>query len=1014
MRNKGSKKIYLSFILTISMMVNIFCPVLLVEAKSYTVSEAYKSNLKVGEVYNGFKLVEEKKLKDIKGTGMVFYHEKSGAKLFAIDNKDKNKYFSIGFRTPSYNNKGAAHVLEHCVLVGGSKKYPVKQLLKEVMENSITKDLNGLTTPDSTIYPFSTTNNKEFSNIMDIYLDMVFNPSFYTDENIFKEEGWHYHLDDSGNNLKYNGVVYNEMKGALSSPTGHIYRSICKSLYPNTIYSKNSGGDPKEITNLTFSELKNFHKNYYHPANSYTFLYGDIDILEKLKFLDENYFNKYKKVEINSNIESEKPFKNKKYSNFTYPIGQNEKEEKKSFLTYNFAINEKTKDIDFSLPMLNHMLINNPNSPLIRNLKKHGFSNISGEYVNQQRQPFFTIIASNSNPSEAEKFERIIDQTLKDICSNGLDKEIIKTTLNYINISSRFNSSSGKDLGANYNYMILNKWIYNENPMNIFNCEDEYKKITDSIKTDYFEKLIKKHLITNTHRSIMVLKPQKGLEEKEIINENQKLKNYKNSLSKNQLKKLITETKELKTWMNTPSSNEDLKKIPKLELKDVDPKINLMPLNRKKENGVQVLYHPWETNETSFLNLYFNTNAVKEEQIPYIQLLSTLLGNIPSENYKVGELYNKERNYTTGINYNVNTYSSVKDAKKFNTEFTISAVTLAENTEETLNLINEEIKNSKIDDKKILRIALKSIKDSLEDETYNSPHMMALNKNFSHLSKADKYKENLKGISYMEFITDLEKNFDKNYNTIVKNLKEAQRTIFNKNNLTLSITTDNKGYKAFQNSLNGLLQNLNSEKTIRKDITFASESKSEAFAKNIGVLYNVQGFNFKELSEKYNGNMMVLKNILDLDYLWPKVRVKGGAYGINLLINSKGNVGIMSYRDPNLKDTLEVYKGIPDYLKKLNFTDKELESYKISALAPYCHIKTIEEKVCFADYMYFSDIKREDLERELREIKNARLKDIKAYEKMFREGLKKNNITVIGNRREIEKEKNIFNIIKNY
>lgn len=1012
MRNKGSKRIYISLILTLSLMLNVFSPVLVLEANAYTINKFAKSELKVGEVYHGFKLVEEKKLEDAKGIGRVFYHEKSGAKLFALQNQDKNKYFSIGFRTPSYDNKGTAHVLEHCVLVGGSKKYPVKQLLKEVMENSITKDLNGLTTPDSTIYPFSSTNNKEFSNIMDIYLDMVFNPSFSDHENIFKEEGWYYHLDEKGENLKYNGVVYNEMKGALSSPTGHIYGAICKSLYPNTIYSNISGGDPKEITNLTFAELKNFHRKYYHPSNSYSFLYGDINILERLKFLDENYFSKYKKREVDSNIKSEKPFKEKKYSNFTYPIAKDENEEHKSFLTYNFTINEKTKDIDPSLSMLNHMLINNPNSPLVRNLKKHGFTNISGGYVNQQKQPFFTIMAANCNPDEAVQFEKIIDETLREICSSGLDKEIIRTTLNYINISSRFNSSYSKDSGANYNYMVLNKWMYNENPMNAFNGEAEYKKIINSTKTDYFEKLIQKHLIKNTHSSIMVLRPQRGLMEKEIFNEKKKLETYKNSLSKEQLEKLITETRELNTWLNTPSSNEDLRKIPKLELKDVDPKIELMPLNRKKENGVQILYHPWETNDTSFLNMYFDTSGVKEEQIPYIQLLSTLLGNIPSKNYKVGEIYNKERAYTTGINYGVNTYTSIKDMNKVSTQFTVSAVTLSENTEETLNLIGEEIKNSKIDDKRILKVALKSIKESLEEEAANSPHIMALNRNFSNISKGDNYKEKLKGISYIEFIEDLDKNFDKKHDIIVKNLKEVQRDIFNRHNLTLSITTDNKGYETFQNNFGEFVENLSDEKINKREIKFTPKSKSEAFPKNIGVLYNVQGFNFRDSKEEYNGNMMVLKNILDLDYLWPKVRVKGGAYGINLLLNSKGNVGIVSYRDPNLKETFEVYKGIPDYLKNLNFTDKELESYKISALAPYCHTKTIEERVYFADSMYFSDIKREDLERELKEIKNAKLKDIKAYEKMFREGLKKNNITVIGNKREVEKEKKIFNNMK--
>ncbi|MFX0549336.1 insulinase family protein [Hathewaya histolytica] len=1010
MRQRKFKSVSMVLILVFSIMVNTFS-LNLHEVKAYTIAQKSGSNLKVGNTYHGFKLVEEKNLKDIKGVARVFQHEKSGAKLFNLDNKDPNKYFSIGFRTPAFNDKGAAHILEHCVLVGGSKKYPVKQLLKEVMESSVSKDLNGLTTPDTTIYPFSSTNEKEFNNIMDIYLDMVFNPSFYDNNNIFKEEGWYYDLDKENDNLKYNGVVYNEMKGALSSPTEYIYRSICKSLYPKTIYAHNSGGDPKKITELSFEELKDFHKRYYHPSNSYTFLYGDINILEKLEFLDKSYFNKYNKTEVKSAIEEEKPFCERRNDIFNYPISKEEKVGGKSFLTYNFAINDKAKDVDLGISILNDMLLSNPNSPLIKNLKKYGFNNISGSYVTQQKQPFFTIIASNTEENRMTEFKNIVNNTLEDIYNKGLNKDLIKTTLNKVNINSRFNSSYGSNSGANYNHMILSKWIYDESPMNVFTDEKDYMKILTAPKTRYFEELINKHLIQNKHSSTMLLKPEKGLIEREKLIEKEKLNELKKSLSKEELQKLIKETKELKTWINTPSDNKDLEKIPRLKLKDVEPKVELMSLNRKRENGVPVLYHPFNTEDTSLLNLYFNTEAVKEEQIPYIQLLTTLVGNIPTDKYKASELYNKERKYTTGIKYGTNMFVSAKDSNKIRPQFAISALTISEDTGKTLDLIKEEIQNSKITNKNILKVALKSIEDSLEQETYLSPHMLALNRNLAQISKGECYKEKLKGITYIEFIKDLNKNFDKKYDFICKNLDEVRDTIVNRNNLTVSITTNNNGYKIFQNEFESFTKDLNKEQLAKRESEFKPKGGKEAFSKNIGVLYNVQGFNFKNLNQNYNGNMLVLKNILDLDYLWPRVRVKGGAYGINTLINSKGDIGIVSYRDPNLKQTLNVYRGIPEYIKNLNLTEKELESYKISTLAPYCHTNTIEEKVHFADYMYFCDLKREDIEKELKEIKNTKLKDIKSYEKLFREGLKESNITVIGNKSEIEKEREIFNNI---
>ncbi|GAA0787852.1 insulinase family protein [Hathewaya limosa] len=1009
MIKRKNKSLCIALVIILSMFFNICAPCVL-EVKAYTQEENSIGNFTQGKRYYGFKLVDQKKIHNGTDICRNFIHEKSGARLFSVQNKDPNKHFSISFRTPSYNDKGAAHILEHCVLVGGSKKYPVKQLLKEVLETSLSKNLNGMTTPDTTIYPFSTTNEKEFSNIMDIYLDMVFNPSFYNDQRIFKEEGWYYDINNE--DLKYNGVVYNEMKGSLSSPASHLYNSICKSLYPNTTYAFISGGDPKHIPDLTFAELKQFHKKYYKPSNSYIFLYGDMNIKDKLKSLDEHYLNKYKKEKVNSTISEQKPFKQKRYDIHKYPILKTENESGKSFLTYNFSINTKSAELDMAFQLLNEMLLNNPNSPLLRNLRKHGFNNVSGAYIPNQRQGFYSIIVGNTDYKKASEFENVVNATLKEICNKGLDKQIILNTINFMDLNSRWNSSYRETTGDDYNNAVLSRWIYDEDPMSAFIKPYEFARILTSLKRPYFEHIINKFLLNNTHSSIMILRPEKGMLEQQKIDEYRRLKQYKDSLSEDEYKKLRENTRELRTWLNTQSNEKDIDKIPRLKLKDINPRLELISLYRKKENGIPILYHQWDTKGTSYINLYFNSSSIKKEEVPYMQLLATILGNVSTKKSRIGELYNKEMNLTTGIKYEINSFSSAKQEGIINPQFKIEALTLSENTKATLDLIKEEITKSKYKDKKLLKKIIKNIRLESAEKVYEYPHILALTRNFSYYSKGEKYNDSLIGIGYMEFIKSLDEHFDEKYEDIVKNLDKVSNKIFNKHNLTISLTSDKSGYAYLKKDLLSFTRDLEKEKLNKEEIEFVYKKNQEAFNQNTDVLYNVQGFNYRALGEKYKGSMKVLKNILDLDYLWPKVRVKGGAYGVNFLLNKSGVMGIVSYRDPNLKETLEAYKGIPEYLKKLSLNDKELESYKISSLAEYCHTKTTEEKVKIADNMYFSGIKRDDLEKELKEIKNTTLKDVKGYEELFNKGLKQNNITVIGNRSKIQKQKDIFNKIK--
>lgn len=967
-----------------------------------------KNDFIKGKTYYGFELEE---IKNNDGEILrKFVHKRSGAKLFSVRNSDNNKHFSISFRTPSYDNKGAAHVLEHCVLVGGSKKYPVKQLLKEVLETSLSKDLNGVTTSDTTIYPFSSTNEKEFTNIMDIYLDMVFNPFFYNDKRIFDEEGWYYEAED--NELKYNGVVYNEMKGALSSANGALYSSICKSLFPHTTYSFISGGDPTYITDLTFDELKDFHKKYYHPSNAYMYLYGDMDLNSKLKEINDNYLSKYKSKGIDSQIESEETFTSTRNIEYTYALEKDQDIKNKSVLTYNFAIDEKRADTDLAMNMLDSLLISNPNSTIYKNLHSSGFNNVSGSYITNLKQSFYSIVATNCNEEDKDEFVEIIEDSLLGAYINGIDRKIIKNEINKIDLNGRWYGEGTKNKGAEINRRILDRWVYNLNPMSSFITENEFKNIMNAGENYYFEELIEKNFINNSHKSVMVLKAEKGLEEKSNSKELNKLNAFKKKLTTEEYKNLINATKDLKVWQDSKNDEDNISKIPKLSIEDVHPQVDLLSSCKRDEKQIDILYHPFDTNNTSKINLYFNLKNIKQEELSYVKLLVSLLGRVGTSNYSVNDIYEKMDSLSAGVNYGLDLFTDYNKNNDIAAYLKVSTLSMNNKLNEVLALVNEQILNSDFSDKNIMKQYLSNISIQNSNVINECSDLIGINRNLSYYYKEKAVSESFWGLSYIDFIKDINKNYDNNSQNIIKTLQGVSKKIFNKDNLTVSLTTDAEGYEIFKKSVDSLIKNMPTDKESVAIWSFKPSKKVEGIGCASKVLYNTQGFNYKSLAYKYNGNMKVLKNILELDYLWNKIRVNGGAYGANIIMNAKGVMAISSYRDPNLTKTLEAYNGIPRYLSELKLTNKELDSYKISALAEYCNSKSLDEKIAYADSMYFSNTKRSDIEKELWEIKMTTIKSIKSYEAMFREGLDSNFITVVGNTKEITKNKSRFTVIK--
>lgn len=968
----------------------------------------------LGSVYNGFKLLEKREIDEINSIGMVFEHEKSGAKLFYLKNDDDNKVFSISFRTPPMDSTGVPHILEHSVLCG-SRKFPVKEPFVELVKGSLNTFLNAFTFPDKTMYPVASTNDKDFSNLMDVYLDAVFYPNIYKYPEIMMQEGWHYELDNKDAEITYKGVVYNEMKGAFSSPESILFRKISESLFPDTQYGVESGGDPDVIPELTQKQFEDFHKKYYHPSNSYICLYGDMDIIEKLKFLDEEYLKNFNRIEVDSKILLQKSFNEQKEMTIKYPILNNEKEEDKTFLSMNFAIGKATDDdVYLAFDILEHLLLETPSSPLKKALidAKIG-KDVFGSFEAGMLQPMFSIVVKNSNESEKERFKGIVIETLNKLVKEGIDKKLIEASINIKEFQLREADYHGYPKGLIYSMKSMDSWLYDENPWIHLGYENTLKKIKSALNSRYFEDLIEKYILKNNHSSILVVKPVKGLAEEKEAYTKKKMADFKQSLTAEQIEKIISDTVKLKERQVTHDSPEDLKKIPLLSIDDVDNKAKKLPLVEKSEQGIKTLFHPVFTNGIAYINMYFNTDGVKEELIPYISLLTTVLGKVSTEKYYYEDL-SKEININTGgIRYISQAYAEQGNHEKFYPKFIVKSKVLIDNMPKLSNLLCEVIGHTKFDDYKRLKEIIQETKSRMEMIIFDRGHVVVANHLFSYFSPIGKYDDILSGLSFYKFISELEKDFDNKAEEISNKLNEVSSVIFNKSNLLLSVTLDENDYDEFKKNFNPIYNELGNNNVNPIEYKFEFSPKNEGLMTSGKVQFVAKAYNFIKLGYSYSGSLQVLKAIINYDYLWNQVRVQGGAYGSFSAFQRNGNMFFTSYRDPNLDRTLKVYDEAGKYFKNFKADDRQMTKYIIGTVSDLDFPLTPSMKGERAVENYLKKVTYEDVQREREEILNTKVEDIQKFADLISEAMNQNYLCVLGNEEKIKENKSIFNEIVN-
>ena len=963
-----------------------------------------------------YELIQEHHLKDLQSEGYILKHKKSGAKVVLLSNDDENKVFSIGFRTPPKDSTGLPHILEHSVLCG-SKRFPSKDPFVELVKGSLNTFLNAMTYPDKTVYPIASCNDKDFQNLMHVYMDAVFYPNIYEHDEIFRQEGWSYKLDSADAKLEYNGVVYNEMKGAFSSPEGVLDRVVLNSLFPDTSYRNESGGDPEVIPELTYEQFLDFHRKYYHPSNSYIYLYGDMDMAEKLEWLDKEYLSHFDTMEIDSKIQKQEAFAERKEVEIAYSVSSNESEENNTYLSYNKVIGTSLdRNLYLAFEILDYALLSAPGAPLKKALVDAGIGkDIMGSYDNGIYQPVLSIVAKNANQEQKEEFISVIEDTLKSIVENGMDKKAIEAGINYHEFRYREADFGNFPKGLMYGLQIFDSWLYDdEKPFIHLDAIETFKFLKEQVNTNYFEQLIQKYLLDNTHASIVVVKAEKGRTarlEKEL---DEKLQAYKASLSKEEVDRLVERTAQLIAYQEEPSTEEELKTIPVLEREDISREIAPIYNEEKYYDDTLMVYHNIETNGIGYVDLLFDLSAVPAELLPYVGILQSVLGIIDTKNYEYGELFNEINVHTGGIGTSLEMYPNVTKVKEkeFKATFEMKAKALYDKLPTAFAMMKEILVNSKLDDEKRLKEILDITKSRLQMRFQSAGHTTSALRAMSYASPLAKFKDITNGIGFYQTVNDICEHFEEKKEKLIQNLQKLCKMLFRAENMMMSYTASEEGLTDMEKLIADLKTDLYKETVESVPCILQCEKKNEGFKTSSKVQYVARAGNFIDQGVDYTGALHILKVILSYDYLWQNVRVKGGAYGCMSSFNRLGDGYFVSYRDPNLEKTNEIYEGITEYLRQFDVSDRDMTKYIIGTISNIDQPMNPAAKGDRSLNLYMNHVSKEMIEKERKEILDATQEDIRKLADVVDAVLKANQLCVIGSEEKIEEQKTLFDETK--
>lgn len=881
---------------------------------------------------HGFTLLREQQISELHTRVRLWRHDKSGAQVLWLENDDENKVFGITLRTPPPDSTGLPHIMEHSVLCG-SRKYPVKEPFVELVKGSLKTFLNAFTYPDKTCYPVASQNVPDLYNLMDVYLDAVFYPRITP--HTFAQEGWHYELHAPDAEMAFKGVVFNEMKGAYSSPDNLLYRHSQHSIFPETTYGLDSGGDPTEIPNLTYAQFKAFHETYYHPSNAYIFCYGDDAPGERLRFL-ATYLDEFDARPAASTVSLQTRFDQPRQLTIPYDASDEQPDSKKGMVMLNWLWPATTDpQTVLAAEILEHILVGTSASPLRKALIDSGLGeDITGGLEDELRQMLFSAGLKGIAVEDAAKVETLILERLTELARSGIEPEMVEAAMNTIEFQLRENNSGGYPRGLILMLHALTTWLYDDDPMEPLAFEAPLNAIKARLADDesYFEHLIQRYLVDNPHRTTVILKPDAHVGQEQAAAERDRLAQARAAMSADEVQRVIEQTEELQRLQAAPDPPEALAALPMLTRDDLDPQNKTIPLEVLTEGGNTVLYHDLFTNGIVYLDLGLNLHVLPQELLPYAPLFGQALVKIGTETEDFVKISQRIGRQTGGI-WPSRFVSSQKDSGRGAAWLMLHGKATLEHAPDMLAILRDLLLTVNLDNQARFRQLVLETKAGKESALIPSGHGIVATRLHAHFDEAGWVAEQMGGVNSLLFIRQLAEDVERDWPAVLAKLEAIRRILINRNAMLCNVTVDPESWMTFRPQLAALLDALPADPVEDVAWNVSSRPAHEGLIIPARVNYVAKGANLYELGYRFHGSVLVILNYLRTTWLWERIRVQGGAYGGFCAFDRfSGVFSYLSYRDPNLARTIANYDGTSQFLREVELHEDELTKSSIGVI----------------------------------------------------------------------------------
>lgn len=884
----------------------------------------------IGQTLHGFTVTSAEDLPELDGQAFVLTHGESGARLLYLANNDANKAFAIGFKTPPTDDTGVFHILEHSVLCG-SDKFPVKEPFVNLLKNSMQTFLNAMTFPDKTLYPVASTNEQDLMNLMDVYLDAVLHPAIYNKPEIFQQEGWHYEIEQDGEstNVVCNGVVFNEMKGALSDPDSVLYDALSATLFPDTAYRFESGGTPAAIPSLTYEQFLDNHSRHYRLDNSYLMLYGNLDANSFLEFLDSRYLHPcaslHKEAGAPNPLEVQQPVKTIAAHKAMVTAPEN------AAMALGYVIGHAIdRDRQVATDILLDAIAGSNEAPLKRALLDANLAaDVSAFLADGLLQPFAVIQAKGLKPDGQERFQGVVDQTISQLANGGLDHALIEAALSHAEFVLRERNFGISD-GVAYAMTSLSGWLYDDGAATQhLRFEDTFRMLREQLNKGYFEDLMVSLFLNNDHMASVILDPVESLEEDPLA----ELLERQTAALTDQAKQDIEQTvASLRHVQEAPDSPESLATLPHLGIADLGKAQLPSEYNSHRSGKLEILYHSEPTHGIAYAYRYFDLASVAWEELPYVTILSLVLGKLDTPSWSAADLDTVIQSKLGNLAFFTEVHERDNDENNPLPMMAVSSSALEEKAEWLACIADEVMTKTDFSDIDKIHDVLEQKKVAMEQTFTNAGHSCAMRRACSYFQKSALLREKMSGVDFYQFLCDLLKNWEEEGDALPGKLAALASRLFVDENCLLSFGGSESSLATFLKEHATAEAFGNATSAIQLAIP-QPVKKNEAFVIPSDITFTAVGGTLANVSSSYNGVWLIAARALSYDYLWNEVRVKGGAYGAGFQALRTGTLRFYSYRDPKLDKTLDRFAESAEWIDEFNPSEEEFEGYVVSTVA---------------------------------------------------------------------------------